>query len=86
MACESDAWWNDNDLEEAGEFGDMAMGLGERDQVSRVRSRGYSYLEGSGTSFPISQQGHPPPLAQPLDPQPIVTSSFSTGETKAQGS
>lgn len=86
MACESDTWWDDNDLEEEGEFGDMVMGLGERGQVSRVRGRACSYLEGSGTSFPQFPSRGPPPLAQPLDPKPVVTPSFSTGEIKAQGS
>lgn len=66
MACESEGWWDDNDLEEEGEFGDMAMGLGERGQVSRVRGRGCSYLEGSETSFPISQQRAPSSCPVPV--------------------
>lgn len=36
MAWEAGAWWDDNGMEEEGEFGGMPVALVEREQVSRV--------------------------------------------------
>lgn len=84
MAWEADAWDGDG-LEERGEFGDMALGSVEKDQVSRVSGRGCSYVELSGTNFLVSQEVASS-SCQPPDSEPVAIPSCYTGETKAQGS
>lgn len=44
MAREVDALGGNDGLEEEGEFGDRAVGSLGRDQLSRVRGMGCSYL------------------------------------------
>lgn len=84
MAWEADAWDGDG-LEERGEFGDMALGSVEKDQVSRVSGRGCSFIELSGTNFPVSQEVASS-SCQPPDSEPVAIPSFYTGETKARES
>lgn len=57
-------WGDANSLEEEGKFGVLLAGQQGRVQVSGERAVDGSYLEGTGTSFPVSQfpSRWPPPL------------------------